>query len=159
MAARLHPRTARPDAASLAALAADRDDWAHPAVALDRCEPGLADVVRSTDARRRLAVVAIALDMVPVAEVQPGGALVPIVLEPWQAWDVAGAEYGASVSLATAWNPVSWGCLHRTLWRNDAGGPAPTGDEVEPPHWHEWRVAVSSIAERFISGPLLAEFA
>lgn len=139
LADELHARAPALTAEQAAALAAvPADAWANATGALKRLQTKIAQIVPSPTAQRGLVVVAVALNLVPVAERQADGSVVPIVLEPWQAWDLPGAQTASGDELVAGWNPLSWGWLHRVPWQADADGPAVR--DVPPP-WAGWTVA------------------
>ncbi len=128
LAVQLRPRAA----AAPAADATDRDAWALPWDALERCKPGVAHLARNDRLIGHGIVAALALNLVTVAERRNGGELVPIVLHPWQAWDLPGADGADQDAMRGAWAALAspdYQVLRAAPWQDEPEGPQPFPSE------------------------------
>jgi hypothetical protein len=124
LATEFHPRAAPLSREDAATLAQQADDWLHPADALNRVQPVLAPLVPSWKVQRCLGVLAIGLNLVPVAERLGEGSVRPIVLEPGQAWDLP----AIGSFLFQEWQVLAdskTSVVRAAPWRMETDGPVP----------------------------------
>jgi hypothetical protein len=145
LAAEFHARAAPLSREDATALTQAGDDWLHPADALARIQPVLAPLVPSSKVQRCLGVVAIALNLVPVAERQGDGSVRPIVLEPGQAWDLPGIGRFLHQEWRVLADPQA-SRVRAAPWLMESDGPVPVPRQL-------WRAAHAPDRDRLVPAP------